>query len=122
MVAYILGAGASKHVGYPLAANMGGELLAWMRDFHTGRYRTTAELIFEHFGAAPNIEDVITQLQARTKELDTDKTEDRLLRTTFGNARGRLAEAMREWFREIHLKPAIAYGRFADHIIQAGDV
>jgi len=29
---------------------------------------------------------------------------------------------LREWFRELHLRPAVAYAKFADEVIQAGDV
>ena len=39
-----------------------------------------------------------------------------------GFCRGQLGEALREWFREIHLNPAHAYSQFADTVVQPGDV
>lgn len=67
MTVYVLGAGASKHVGYPLASTMGAELIAWMSKRE--EYRYTAEFIKEKFGNSPNIEDVITSLDAYIKSL-----------------------------------------------------
>jgi hypothetical protein len=101
---------------------MGTELLQWMLAYPTGRYRGSAELLIETFGDSPNIEDVITQLVAAIETLDSDAQEDRVLRSLLGNARGQIAEAIREWFREVHLNAAPAYAEFADRVIEAGDV
>ncbi len=50
---YILGAGASKHAGYPFVSKMGLDLLEWMRSFSgvpTCIYPETAEWLNDRFG------------------------------------------------------------------------
>ena len=75
--AYIFGAGASRHVGYPLATNMRTELLEWMLKFPGDRYRASSELLTEQFGKSPNIEDLITALESEIKALKTGNAEDK---------------------------------------------
>lgn len=101
---------------------MGKELLDWMLDFPEGRYRSSAEMLIDRFGKSPNIEDLITDLEVAIKSLDTEKTEDRIRRSLLANSRGQLGEALREWFREIHLRPAPGYAEFAHKIAKGGDV
>lgn len=118
---YALGAGASKHVGYPLASTMGAEMLAWMstRD----RYRETAEAIKETFGDSPNIENVITDLDDIITSLEGAKElADRERRTIAAHQRSKLAEVLPQWFLETHTNPAPAYEQFAKNIVQPGDV
>jgi hypothetical protein len=118
---YVFGAGASKHVGYPLASTMGGDMLSWMS--MREEYRYTAEFIKEAFGGSPNIEDVITELDSHIKSLEhSDRLEDRLQRTHVANQRGRLRVGLPVWFREIHANPAPAYQQFAEKIVEQGDV
>lgn len=120
MTVYVLGAGASKHVGYPLASTMGAEMLSWMGNREI--FRGTADFIRETFGNSPNIEDVVTDLEALVKSLEgSEKVEDRLQRTDAGNQLGRLRVAVQVWFTEIHIKPAPAYQDFAERILQPGD-
>lgn len=118
---YVLGAGASKHVGYPLASMMGAEMLAWMstRD----RYRETSQAIKETFGDSPNIEDVITDLDDIITSLEGAKElADRERRTIAAHQRSKLAEVLPQWFLEIHANPAPAYEQFAKNVVQSGDV
>src|ERR1035441_9610370 len=112
---YVLGAGASKHVGYPLASTMGAEMVAWMstRD----RYRETAAAIKETFGDSPNIEDVITDLDDIITSLEGAKElADRERRTIAAHQRSKLAEVLPQWFLETHTNPAPAYEQFAKNI------
>lgn len=119
---FIFGAGASKHVGYPLISEMGKEMLNWMTAFPNGYFRPAADFVSEHFGKAPNIEDVITYLESTIYSLtDSQVPEERSKRIRLGTMRGHFLEAMREWFREIHLHPAPAYANFADRVIVSGD-
>lgn len=120
--AYVFGAGASRHVGYPLTTNMGSDLLEWMLKFPGDRYRASSELLTEQFGKSPNIEDLITALESEIKALKTGDAEDKATRMRLGFCRGQLGEALREWFRQIHLNPAPAYAQFADTVVQPGDV
>src|SRR5579872_1616035 len=107
---YIMGAGASAHVGYPLISNMGKQLLEWMSAYPSRRYRSSAELLTQKFGAVPNIENVIAQIEDSISTLtDSDIREDMVQRVLLVSARSHMYESLREWFREIHLNPAIAY-------------
>jgi hypothetical protein len=121
MTVYVLGAGASKHVGYPLASTMGAEMLSWMSSRE--EYLYTADFMKEEFGDSPNIEDVITELDALTNSLrNSERLEDRLKRSKAAHQRGKLREAVPVWFTEIHTKPAPAYQQFAEKTVQPGDV
>jgi hypothetical protein len=121
MNVYVLGAGASRHVGYPLASTMGAEMLSWMSKRE--EYQHTAECIKGKFGDSPNIEDVITKLDAYIKSLEgSEELEDRLQRSNAAHQRGKLREVVPVWFTEIHTNPAPAYQEFAERIVQPGDV
>ena len=116
---YILG----KHVGYPLISDMGQQWLDWMRKYPGGRYQGSVDRLVETFGAPPNIEDVITGLDSFAALLaNSDVMEDRLQRTLIDTTRWQLSESLQEWFRELHLHPALDYAEFADHVIQPGDI
>jgi hypothetical protein len=100
---------------------MGTEMLSWMskRD----EYRYTADFVKEEFGDSPNIEDVITELDAYVKSLKgSEELEDRLRRSRAAHQRGKLREAVPVWFMEIHTNPALAYQEFAERIVQPEDV
>jgi len=121
MTVYVLGAGASRHAGYPLASQMATGLFAWMLRSANTDYCSAAEGLSERFGPSPNIEDVITELQAQIKTLDTKSEEDRLERALLAHWRGSLVDAVREWFGEIHERPASGYAAFANGIVRPGD-
>ncbi len=71
----------------------------------------------------PNIENVIAQIEDSISTLtDSDIREDMVQRVLLVSARSHMYESLREWFREIHLNPAIAYAVFADSIVQPDDV
>lgn len=122
MTVYVLGAGASRHAGYPLASQMATELFAWMLKSPNADYCSAAKGLAERFGPSPNIEDVITELQAQIRTLESGSEEDRLERTLLAHWRGSLVHAVREWFREIHERPASGYAAFANGIVRPGDV
>jgi hypothetical protein len=100
---------------------MGAEMMSWMSKREA--YRYTADFIKEEFGNSPNIEDVITTLDARIKSFEgSEELEDRLQRSNAAHQRGKLREAVPVWFTEIHTNSAPAYQEFAETIVQAGDV
>jgi hypothetical protein len=115
---YVMGAGASKHVGYPLISGMSKQLFDWMAAYPNDMFRSSADFLVERFGTDPNIEDVITEIDS----LIDSNMKDRLQHFTLVTARQQLFDSLREWFRELHLRPAVAYAKFADEVIQAGDV
>src|ERR1700733_11518221 len=118
---YVLGAGASKHVGYPLASTMGAEMLPWMSAHE--RYKDTADSIRERFGDSPNIEDVVTELEGLVSSLEhSSKFEDKVQRSVASSILVKVREAVPIWFSEIHTKPAPAYQQFAENIVKPGDV
>jgi hypothetical protein len=119
----VFGAGASLHVGYPLAATMGETLVDFMSRYPTPPYPAAAQFLIDTFGKSPDIEDLITELALRIESLKEAQTvEGRAARMTLGNCRGYLNASLREWFREIHTKPALNYAVFADEVAQPGDV
>ena len=96
-------------------------MLSWMSKRE--EYRYTVDFIKEEFGGAPNIEDVITKLDAHIKSLEgSEELEDRLRRSNAAHQRGKLREAVPVWFTEIHTNFAPAYQQFAERIVQPGDV
>lgn len=113
---FVMGAGASKHVGYPLISGMSKQLFEWMVAYPNDMFRSSADFLFERFGTDPNIEDVITEIDS----LIESNMKDRLQHWTLVTARQQLFDSLREWFREV--RPAVAYAKFADEVIQAGDV
>jgi len=120
---YVFGAGASRDVGYPLASEMGDQLLDFMLKSSNSWIRASAEFLIDTFGKSANIEDLITELQSRIDQLQAAQSvEDRAQRMRLGNRRGFLGTALREWFREIHLRSAPSYATFAEKIAQPGDV
>ena len=120
---YVMGAGASKHAGFPLISGMGKQWLEWMAAYPNGYFRGSVDLVVERFGSNPNVEDVITEMQASIHSLTSSEVvEDRLQRTLLGNTLGQLNAGLREWFRELRLHGAPAYSDFADNVIQPGDV
>ena len=120
---YVMGAGASKHAGFPLISGMGKQWLEWMAAYPNGYFRGSVDLVVERFGNDPNIEDVMTEMQSSIHSLaHSEVLEDRLQRTLLGNTLGQLNAGLREWFRELRLHGAHAYAQFADNIIQQGDV
>lgn len=120
---YVFGAGASRDAGYPLASEMGGALFEYMLKSENVSIRASAEFLIDTFGETPNVEDLITEIESQVAKLKNSAVpEDRIQRNRIGNRRGYLGVALQEWFRQIHVSPAPSYARFAEHIVQPGDV
>lgn len=119
---FVLGAGASCHVGYPLASDMSVGLLSYMHESANQRIRASAQHLIEAFGRPSNVEDLITELQERIDALAGTGAEEQAERMRLGNSRGFLGASLREWFREIHTRPASAYAEFSAKIVQPGDL
>ncbi|HTF69519.1 MAG TPA: hypothetical protein VK638_43255 [Edaphobacter sp.] len=115
--AFVLGAGASFHAGYPFVRTLGSELLAWMkvpRDLVSLDFADAAAFIERGFGN--NIEDIFNGVQERISHRGDGWV---LLANHHKPA---LIEAMRQWFAEIHRSHAtLAYERFAANIVRPGD-
>jgi hypothetical protein len=115
---FILGAGASIHAGYPLAADMGIRLLDWMktpRESVYYDYPGNATYLENRFGN--NIEDMVNGIE---RTLLRHGSDFELMASLYKPS---LLQAIREWFAEIQRhNPAVAYRKFASQIIQRGDV
>lgn len=122
-VVYVLGAGASRDIGYPLASEMGERLFDFMLASGNPFSRASAEFLIDRFGKTTNFEDLITELLQRTDQLKgSSDSEDKAERMRLGNRRGCMVDFLRLWFREIHGNPADSYADFARNIVQPGDV
>lgn len=120
---YVFGAGASRDAGYPLASAMGSALFEYMLKSDNVWIRASAEFLIDTFGATPNIEDLITEIESQVARLkNSEVPEDRIQRRRIGNRRVYLGVALQEWFRQIRMLPAPSYATFAEHIVQLGDV
>jgi len=114
---FILGAGASRHAGYPFVKSMGKELLGWMRLPRESTYCDFAQLadfLEEQFGS--DIEDLFNGIQA---EIDDQRPGYSLFATIYKPC---LVEAMRQWFADIQRQnPGLSYEKFALEIVKPGD-
>jgi hypothetical protein len=120
---FILGAGASRHAGYPLASEMGDALLNFMLDSEDLRLRASAECLIDSFGKRSNVEDLITAVQLRIKALENSvNSGERAERMRIANSLGWLSASVREWFRKIQATTALAYADFSKKVVQSGDV
>lgn len=130
MTTYVLGAGASRSAGYPLAKTMAAGLLGWMKrpthdpDSYAARYPATAHFLEEHFAPVEDVEDLVTAIHQRIDENEHGTREQRVKRALIANEYGVFKNAIRDWFAEIQHGPALgssAYQDFARNIVVSGD-
>lgn len=122
MTVYVLGAGASAHVGYPLISNMSLKLLQWMKK-HDSRfdYASRAKSLEESFGSLSNFEELLIKMTRCVEECPRDNSEGLGRRTQLKSDLFVLSCALREWFTEIQVNPACAYRSFCLDVVQPGD-
>jgi hypothetical protein len=127
---YVLGAGASRDAGYPLATTMASGLFQWMKctthdpDSYAARYPATARFLEESFSPGGNIEDLVTAIHELIDKNENGTREQRAKRTLVANEYGVLKNAVRAWFEEIQHGVALAssaYRDFARAIVAPGD-
>src|SRR5258707_823208 len=124
MTTYVLGAGASRHAGYPLAASMGTQLFEWMRSHRSQAfdYPAVVEFLQRTFGNIENIEDLLTNIHKLIAEYKNGTPDQRAVRSVLANeTRPAIIQAVREWFTEIRQNKTEAYECFANELIEAGD-
>ena len=122
MTVYVLGAGASRHVGYPFAKTMGTELFAWMKTHvGPGECYAAAAKFFEDEFEVEDFEEFLTQLQALIEEHQSSRSTrpDRVVLAAHN--RHYMWQALREWFSDIHLSKAETYKQFASGMVKSGD-
>lgn len=130
MTTYVLGAGASRDAGYPLAKTMGLELFQWMKspthapNSYAARFPATAQFLEQTFGPAENVEDLMTAIQTLIERYENGTREQQAERTLVANEYGVLKTAVRAWFAEIQqraVSTSFAYQEFARNIVVQGD-
>ena len=124
MTVYVLGAGASKHAGYPLAREMGAGLLAWMnrQTDPSFNYAWAAEWLQDTFVQADDLEDLLTRVGQLVQDYKNGTQAQRTMRANAEDARGRLKQAIGGWFAEIREpRAAQSYACFASRVVEPGD-
>jgi hypothetical protein len=119
MTAYLFGAGASFHAGFPLAVNLGNELGTWIcgAQIATYDYKTPVQKMHELYGGLQNIEEILTDFDdpspsSPASRLDSASRRDLL---------DKFLVALREFFDHRSTGWAKLYGRFACERVQPGD-
>jgi len=124
MKTYVFGAGASLHVGYPLAKCMGHGLFAWMdghEDIGPFSFRQTAIFLRDHFQETEDIENLITAIEEMIARHPVIGQRPNEVVHLCNCHKPTLIAAIRMWFEEIRVCEAIDYERFARDIVAPGD-
>jgi hypothetical protein len=116
MRVFVLGAGASLHAGYPLAAELGNRLAAWIDLLPPDhRYRSCLQQVADVYGTLENFEAIMADLMTCAPGSRAE---------SLGVARpyllGDLDEAIRDHFDSIRCAPAPLYDALA-RIVRRGD-
>ena len=122
MKTYVLGAGASAHVGYPLTATLGADLLGWMKkQTKFDLYAPTAARLETTFNSTSNLEDLLTEMADAVSAGLADSDDETAIRQRFRQDYHVLGLALQERFAEIGKNPAGAYEQFCADVVQDGD-
>jgi hypothetical protein len=119
MTTYILGAGASRAAGYPLANELGN----WLRDWAAlatahPMCRDSIRELFSTYGDLSNLEEVLTELDESSPGARVAAHSPEMR----GRLRLYLRLAISELFRTLEREPAPLYERLAREKVRAGDV
>jgi hypothetical protein len=121
MTTYVLGAGASCHAGYPLAIDLGGDLVAWLARNPTPvneKYGTDIRELQKLYRNLRDLEQILTELEDSPPGSRAAKMDAANRRRAITNMRIMIPE----FFRSLRKKPADLYERLARERIQPGDV
>jgi len=117
---YVLGAGASRHAGYPLASGLGPALHDWVhRTKPVGHdYRYHLDQLRELYGELEDIEYILTNLD----ESPPDSPASTLPPPTRAILLNGLRYCIRELFNDLRPTPSPLYERLVRERIKPGDV
>jgi hypothetical protein len=121
MTTFVLGAGASRHAGYPLASELGDALVAWLAQHPTlvnEMYGSNIRELHEVYGNLQNLEQILTDLEECPSESRPATMNAVARRYATTNIRAMIPE----FFRFLRQRPAGLYERLARERIQPGDV
>ena len=117
MRVFVLGAGASLHAGYPLAAQMGNCLRAWIETLPPEHhYRSRLEQVSKLYGGLEDFESILADLMTAapgSRAASLGVTRPYLLSD--------LKEAVRDHFDSIRSAPAPLYDNLG-RVLRQGDV
>jgi hypothetical protein len=117
MRVFVLGAGASRHAGYPLAAEMGNCLAAWVNTLPSEhKYRSCLEQIVDLYGGLHNFEAILADLMTCPPGSRAAG-----LGVKLPYLLSDLKEALRDYFDTIRSTPAPLYDKLA-HVLRPGDL
>ena len=117
MRVFVLGAGASYHAGYPLAADLGRRLAGWITTLPSGHdYRIYLKQVAELYGSLDNFEVILGDLMTRRQGSPAMAVPAGFLPPLLSN----LTEAIRDYFDSIRGGPAPLYDKLA-RIVRPGD-
>ncbi len=119
MTTYVLGAGASRHAGYPLTAELGNRLYEWARQSDLA-WRGYIESLNELYDGLTDLEQILTELHERP----ADSRAATLSKMQCGNTLGAVEVAIPEFFHGLRQKPikgADLYEALARRKIRSGD-
>jgi hypothetical protein len=116
MRVFVLGAGASHHAGYPLAAEMGNSLAAWANALSSKhQHRSRLEQIADLYGGLEDFEAVLADLMTCPSGSRAEA-----LGVTRPYLLSDLIEALRDHFDAIRSTPAPLYDKLA-RVLRPGD-
>jgi hypothetical protein len=119
---FVLGAGASKGIGYPLASDLGAGLFRHMSLSSNEWLRDAADFLASRYGAEPDIEELLETIKDRVVALaESDSYELKVEREVLKNAQPNIGYALIDWFRTIRENPASNYAAFAKGVVASGD-
>ena len=116
MRVFVLGAGASIHAGYPLAAALGNCLDTWVNTLPPDhQYRFRLQQVCDLYGGLGNFETILADLMtaapgSKAASLGIDR----------GYLLSDLKEALRDYFDAVRSAPALLYDRLAS-FLKPGD-
>lgn len=117
MRVFVLGAGASRHAGYPLAAEMGKNLAAWVATLSSEhKYRSCLEQIAGLYGKIDDFEAVLADLMTHAPGSRAAG-----LGVKLPYLLSDLQEALRDYFDTIRSTPAPLYDKLA-RVLRRGDL
>ncbi len=116
MRVFVLGAGASRHAGYPLAAGLGKSLAAWIETLPAAdEHRVCLKQIADLYGALDDFESILADLMTCPPGSPAEA-----LGSTRPYLLSELQEAIRDYFDSIRSAPATLYDELA-RILYPGD-
>jgi hypothetical protein len=108
MNVYVLGAGASRHAGYPLASELGSKLRQWCEGRNDARDLAS---VLDHLdGGLHGLEQLLTDADA-----------GRITIPAWPQCRALFQQGIREFFRSVRPHEAVGYRGFSIGRIQPGD-